>query len=53
MTEKMRRPSAWSDGLGNVVSALDFVQSRRREAAGDGRASMKLRVHARASIYCG
>jgi hypothetical protein len=44
MTEKVRRPSARSDDLGNVVSALDFVLPRKREAAGDGRASLKLRV---------
>jgi hypothetical protein len=32
--EKVRRPSARSDGLGNVVSALDFVLPRKREVAG-------------------
>jgi hypothetical protein len=48
----MRRCSARRRGPGNVVSALDFVLPRKREAAGAKMASGELQATSDASI-CG
>jgi hypothetical protein len=42
-TARMGRCSARRGGLGNVVSALDFVMPREREAAGEVRRARELR----------